>query len=97
MLLAQVVDWLVLVDLHTGDDVAVSVQKEGERAGQVLAAMKTNNNPNEILNTIKPLQTPRGLFRSFLVMTGVLQTGNCTAQKHHFPVLNECVLLEAVE
>lgn len=38
MLLAKVVDGLVLVDLHAGAHVAVSMQEEGEGAGQVLTA-----------------------------------------------------------
>lgn len=37
VLLAQVVHWLVLVDLHTGAHITVSMQEERERARQVFS------------------------------------------------------------
>ncbi len=40
VLLRQMVHGLVLVDLHTGAHVALTVQEEGEGAGQVLTVRK---------------------------------------------------------
>lgn len=44
VLLRQVVHWLVLVDLHTGADITIAVQEEGEGAGKMLTVKKTQKN-----------------------------------------------------
>ncbi len=47
VLLRQMVDRLVLVDLHTGAYVALSMQEEGEGAGKVLTARKRRKRERE--------------------------------------------------
>lgn len=42
VLLTQQVDWLMLVDLHTGTYVVVSMQEEGEGTGQMLTEEEEN-------------------------------------------------------
>lgn len=47
VLLRQVVHWLVLVDLHTGADITIAVQEEGEGAGKMLTVKKTQKTDKE--------------------------------------------------
>lgn len=47
VLLRQMVDRLVLVDLHTGAYVALAMQEEGEGAGKVLTARKRREKERE--------------------------------------------------
>lgn len=48
VLLTEQVHGLVLADLHAGAHVAVPMQEEGERAGQVLTAKATAENKSEV-------------------------------------------------
>lgn len=48
VLLAEQVHGLVLADLHAGAHVAVPMQEEGERAGQVLTAKATAQSKAEV-------------------------------------------------
>lgn len=50
VLLTEQVHGLVLADLHAGAHVAVPVQEEGERAGQVLTAKATAESQSEVQN-----------------------------------------------
>lgn len=50
VLLTEQVHGLVLADLHAGAHIAVPVQEEGERAGQVLAAKATAEKKSEVQN-----------------------------------------------
>ena len=47
VVLPQVVDWLVLVDLHAGAHITLPVQEEGEGAGQVFTGEQDRGRETE--------------------------------------------------
>lgn len=71
VLLAEQVHGLVLADLHAGAHVAVPVQEEGERAGQVLTAKATAQSKAEVQDCNK-LVSFSVVWRHFLTIYSLM-------------------------